>query len=88
MGLWGILPPLFLALLGTPLFIVIAASGLLSLYSEGIDLSAIFICWRPAKLPGALSVSPMPFWAGFRAVWRSSPCWSRPSSRLSPEPPA
>ena len=43
MGLWGILPPLFLALLGTPLFIVIAASGLLSLYSDGIDSSAIFI---------------------------------------------
>jgi len=32
-----------LALLGTPLFIVIASSSLLSLYRDGIDLSALFI---------------------------------------------
>jgi C4-dicarboxylate transporter DctM subunit len=43
MGLFGSLLPLFLALLGTPLFIVIAASGLLSLYMEGIDPSALII---------------------------------------------
>ena len=43
MGILGSLLPLLLALLGTPLFIVIAASGLLSLYLEGIDLSALII---------------------------------------------
>jgi C4-dicarboxylate transporter DctM subunit len=43
MGLFGSLLPLFLALLGTPLFIVIAASGFLSLYMEGIDPSALII---------------------------------------------
>lgn len=42
-GLFGSLLPLFLALLGTPLFIVIAASGLLSLFMEGIDPSALII---------------------------------------------
>jgi C4-dicarboxylate transporter DctM subunit len=43
MGLFGSLLPLLLALLGTPLFVVIAASGLLSLYLEGIDPSALII---------------------------------------------
>jgi tripartite ATP-independent transporter DctM subunit len=43
MGVLGSLFPLFLALVGTPLFIVIAASGLLSLYLEGIDPSALII---------------------------------------------
>lgn len=43
MGLFGSLLPLFLALLGTPLFIVIAASGFFSLYMEGIDPSALII---------------------------------------------
>jgi C4-dicarboxylate transporter DctM subunit len=43
MGPWGSLLPIFLALLGTPLFIVIAASGLLSLYAQGIDPSALII---------------------------------------------
>jgi tripartite ATP-independent transporter DctM subunit len=43
MGILGSLLPLLLALLGTPLFIVIAASGLLTLYRDGIDLSALFI---------------------------------------------
>src|SRR5512139_3890198 len=43
MGILGSLFPLFLALAGTPLFIVIAASGLLSLYLEGIDPSALII---------------------------------------------
>jgi tripartite ATP-independent transporter DctM subunit len=43
MGILGSLLPLLLALLGTPLFIVIASSSLLSLYRDGIDLSALFI---------------------------------------------
>ncbi len=43
MGILGSLLPLLLALLGTPLFIVIAAGGLLSLYRDGIDPSALFI---------------------------------------------
>lgn len=43
MGILGSLFPLFLALVGTPLFIVIAASAFLSLYLEGIDPSALII---------------------------------------------
>ena len=43
MGLFATLLPIFLAFLGTPLFIVIAASSLLALTLEGIDPSALII---------------------------------------------
>ncbi len=43
MSVLGTLVPVALALVGTPLFIVIAAAGLVSLYLEGIDASALMI---------------------------------------------
>ncbi len=52
---------LVLALLGTPLFIVIAASGLLSLYSDGIDSSALII--ELYKLAHTPSLPALPLFA-------------------------
>ena len=58
---------LCLVLLGTPLFIIIAASGLLFLYRGGIDFSALIIelyklahtrTWQPSRFspwPGTCS---------------------------------
>jgi C4-dicarboxylate transporter DctM subunit len=43
MGLISTLLTVFLALIGTPLFIVIALSGLIFLYFNGIDLTAMII---------------------------------------------
>jgi C4-dicarboxylate transporter, DctM subunit len=43
MGLLSFLVTVFLALIGTPLFIVIAFSGLVFLFSSGIDLTAMII---------------------------------------------
>lgn len=43
MGLITVFITVFLALIGTPLFIVIAVSGLVFLFSNGIDLSAMII---------------------------------------------
>src|SRR5512139_2489905 len=61
MGILGSLFPLFLALAGTPLFIVIAASGLLSLYLEGIDPSALII--ELYKLAHTPSLPALPLFA-------------------------
>ncbi len=43
MSLLGTLLPLLFALLGMPLFIVVAAGGLISFYLQGIDRSALII---------------------------------------------
>jgi C4-dicarboxylate transporter, DctM subunit len=43
MGLFSLLVTVFLALIGTPLFIVIAFSGLVFLFFSGIDLTAMII---------------------------------------------
>jgi len=43
MGIFSSFLTIFLALIGTPLFIVIAAGGLIFLYSNGIDLTAMAI---------------------------------------------
>jgi C4-dicarboxylate transporter DctM subunit len=43
MGLLSFLATVFLALIGTPLFIVISFSGLVFLFSSGIDLTAMII---------------------------------------------
>src|SRR5512143_1305023 len=61
MSLFGSIGALILALLGTPLFIVIAAGGLLSLYSEGIDPSAIII--ELYKLAHTPSLPALPLFA-------------------------
>lgn len=55
---------LLLALLGTPLFIIIAALALLSFYSEGVDLSVVIIeMARLADTPLLLSL-PLFIFAG------------------------
>lgn len=55
---------LFLALLGTPLFIIISALALLSFYSEGIDISVVIIeMARLADTPLLLSL-PLFIFAG------------------------
>ncbi len=65
MGLLGSITALVLALLGTPLFIVIAASGLLSLYLDGIDSSALFIeLYKLARTP-SLPALPLFALAGY-----------------------
>ncbi len=61
MSLFGSIGALILALLGTPLFIVIAAGGLLSLYSEGIDSSALII--ELYKLAHTPSLPALPLFA-------------------------
>lgn len=54
-----------LALLGTPLFIVIAAIALLSFYLEGFDLTVVFIeMYRIAETP-TLSAIPLFAFTGF-----------------------
>jgi len=65
MGLFGIIITLSLALLGTPLFIVIAASGLLFLYHSGIDSSALIIeLYKLARTP-SLPALPLFALAGY-----------------------
>jgi len=61
MGLFGSIFTLGLVLLGTPLFIVIAASGLLSLYFSGIDSSALII--ELYKLAHTPSLPALPLFA-------------------------
>jgi len=61
MGPFGSIMALVLALLGAPLFIVIAASGLLSLYSDGIDSSALII--ELYKLAHTPSLPALPLFA-------------------------
>ena len=61
MGLFGIVISLSLALLGTPLFIVIAAGGLLFLYHSGIDSSALII--ELYKLAHTPSLPALPLFA-------------------------
>jgi tripartite ATP-independent transporter DctM subunit len=61
MGIFGGIITLSLALLGTPLFIVIATSGLLSLYFSGIDSSALII--ELYKLAHTPSLPALPLFA-------------------------
>jgi len=61
MGPFGSIIPPVLALLGAPLFIVIAAGGLLSLYSDGIDSSALII--ELYKLAHTPSLPALPLFA-------------------------
>ncbi len=61
MALLGSITTLLLALLGTPLFIVIAAGGLLSLYLSGIDSSALII--ELYKLAHTPSLPALPLFA-------------------------
>jgi C4-dicarboxylate transporter, DctM subunit len=61
MSLFGSIGAVILALLGTPLFIVIAAGGLLSLYLEGIDASALII--ELYKLAHTPSLPALPLFA-------------------------
>lgn len=61
MGPFGSIMALVLALLGAPLFVVIAASGLLSLYSDGIDSSALII--ELYKLAHTPSLPALPLFA-------------------------
>ncbi len=61
MALLGSIAALLLTLLGTPLFIVIAAGGLLSLYLSGIDSSALII--EIYKLAHTPSLQALPLFA-------------------------
>ncbi len=73
MGLFWNLPLLCLALLGTPLFVVIAASGLLSLYLDGIDFSALIIeLYKLAHTP-SLPALPLFALAGYLLAGSQAP---------------
>ena len=73
MGLFGIAISLSLALLGTPLFIVIAASGLLFLYWDGIDSSALIIeLYKLAHTP-SLPALPLFALAGYLLAASNAP---------------
>lgn len=73
MGLFGIVISLSLALLGTPLFIVIAASGLLFLYLGGIDSSALIIeLYKLAHTP-SLPALPLFALAGYLLAASNAP---------------
>jgi C4-dicarboxylate transporter, DctM subunit len=61
MALLGSITALVLALLGTPLFVVIAAGGLLSLYLSNIDSSALII--ELYKLAHTPSLQALPLFA-------------------------
>ena len=73
MGLFGGIITLLLALLGTPLFIVIAASGLLPLYFDGIDASALIIeLYKLAHTP-SLPALPLFALAGYLLAASNAP---------------
>jgi TRAP-type mannitol/chloroaromatic compound transport system permease large subunit len=72
---------LVLALLGTPLFAVIAASALLGFQREGIDLSVVAIeIYRLAEMPALVAI-PLFTFAGY-VLGESAGCAAgSPSSR-------
>jgi C4-dicarboxylate transporter DctM subunit len=73
MSLLGSIVTLSLAFLGTPLFVVIAASGLLSLYFDGIDSSALIIeLYKLAHTP-SLPAIPLFALAGYLLAASKAP---------------
>jgi C4-dicarboxylate transporter DctM subunit len=73
MSLMGSIVTLSLAFLGTPLFVVIAASGLLSLYFDGVDSSALIIeLYKLAHTP-SLPAIPLFALAGYLLAASKAP---------------